>query len=475
MNKNDIQRKIAALVAPLVISSSVASLPAIAANYGVSNDAVYSSVMDSNIFDKLNCLVPLNLKNSQTVYIYMNNDLENTELQKQEALNKAYSMYGRNYNIFKKNHTNTFAGAVYAVSDKNYVEGWTKINANEIRSYESIATTIEYGEYLADSEDFSSFRHNMNGYAYLSNEIVYLGNNDTNELLNKNDAIYYARNRYNVFTKSVRDNNNRVVRLYALSTKSSVDGWTKTTMNNVEENAFIATNPLFAEATFNIYNQSLRYNYNYDYDYNYNKNNNNNNINNYNVKNKKEALQYAYNNYDSFCILTRTYNGEVLYTFNNTPNVSDWSIIANDFVPSDAKIFMSMNDAENYIRNNRLSTNNKIDYNYNYYYENKYDYTPIYNEVNQSRDMKDYDALVKSDALIYAENNYRQYFVLAKSVNDLNNNTSVVYTLSTTYKVEGWTIIGNDNIPSNAYIFKNINDANSYINYLNSNYSRTLR
>ena len=215
-------------------------------------------------------------------------------------------------------------------------------------------------KFLLEKINLENYETNMLGFANLDinrdgiNEIVYIGNNKENELYTKTDAIRWAKKNYrnyyvqykNVYDKTI----NRYVSIYAISDKSYVEGWSLINKDYVSNDEVIATNTEYYDAIVKMTNNlnTLEWNYReYRKEYPVYDGSYRNLI-------KNEALDFAYNNYENFCILAKsvtnihTNEKEVIYAFSNTHRIEGWTIIANDFISKDSRIFLTMNDAYNY-------------------------------------------------------------------------------------------------------------------------------
>lgn len=265
------------------------------------------------------------------------------------------------YNVTPRNIT------VYALSGKSSVSGWTRINKSELSYYDKVATSIELGEFLLKDVNLSAYQYNMLGYGYvdinkdgMSNELMYIGNNKVNMLMTKEEAIKYAINNfdnYYIQSKTI-DNpnykygvNSKTIKVYAISEKSYVSGWSRVNKSQVPSDATIASSIEYMEAINHINAHKVRENIIYEpdvpvlpdepiYTYNYMK--------------KDEALNYAYNKYPMFCIQSKVVvnpnNNDIyiLYAFSTETDVEGWEPAFNDDINKDACIFLTMQDAYNF-------------------------------------------------------------------------------------------------------------------------------
>lgn len=312
--------------------------------------------------------------NGKPMYVYLNNAYRNEYLTKSEAISVGEENYEDLY-LFSKTKLNPkyINGVtpnsekyitIYALSGKEKVNGWNRVNPENISKDEMVATTIDLGEFLLKGVDLSAYQYNKLGYAYvdfnkdgISNQLMYIGNNKYNTMMLKPDAINYAsknyKNYYILRKKVINPENKKGFYVYALSDKSKVDGWTKINKKDLPKDAVVASNTdymnVLVDMLFKPYCEEVIYNY-IDPTFACN------------FMLKDEALNYAYNNYKSFCILTKKIVNpnnvnEIIdiYAFSTIPFVEGWSIIGNDNVPSNAVIFLTMTDA--YVYESDLNNN----------------------------------------------------------------------------------------------------------------------
>lgn len=330
---------------------------------------------------------------SRPVYVYLGNDVQNEYLPKMDALILGDLNYDRTYLYSKTvDNPNYIPGVssiyektitIYAISGKSSEKGWTRINKDRLGAQDMVATSIELGEFLLTSFDLSSYQYNMIGFANVdinkdgvSNEIMYLGNNKINTLMTKEEAIrfgVYNYDNYYIQSKTVPNPeyisgvNDRNIKVYAISDKSYVLGWTRINKTKLPADAVVASNVEFMNALVHVKSNVAREVA----------------INtpivpiepiipSYNSLTKDAALEFANSNpqlYPEFCIRfkviynPRTQVDEMLFTFDtNTLSIVDnngWAIIGNDYIPSNASIFLTMGDAQNYeymVKNNIVRT-----------------------------------------------------------------------------------------------------------------------
>lgn len=332
------------------------------------------------------------------VYVYLGNDVQNEYLPKMEALYIGENNYEKSY-IYSKtvDNPNYIPGVssigekkitIYALSGKTSVSGWTRINRDRLSNGDMIATSIELGEFLLKGFDLSSYRYNMLGFANVdinkdgvSNEIMYLGNNKINTLMTKEEAIIfglYNYKNYYIQSKTVPNPdyisgvNSRNIKVYAVSDKSYVPGWIRISKSKLPSDAVVASNVEYMNALVHIKSNVAREIVS--------------NIPDLPINpvlpgldegftcsylSKDAALEFAHSNptlYSDFCIRfkviynPRTKTDEMLFTFDTNTSPYDnngWAIIGNDYIPSNANIFLTMNDACNYefmVKNNIFRT-----------------------------------------------------------------------------------------------------------------------
>lgn len=330
---------------------------------------------------------------NKPVYVYLGNQVQNEYLPKMEALVLGDINYDKTY-LYKKtvDNPNYIPGVssvyektitIYALSDKSSVKGWTRISKDSLGTQDMVATSIELGEFLLTGFDLSSYQYNMIGFANVdinkdgvSNEIMYLGNNKINTLMTKEEAIrfgVYNYENYYIQTKTVPNPeyvsgvNDRNIKVYAISDKSYIPGWTRINKTKLPADAVVASNVEYMNALVHVKSNVAREVITNtpivpidpiipDPGYTYNQ------------LGKDAALEFAYSNpqlYPQFCIRFKViYNpkiqaDEMLFTLDtNTADYVDsngWSIIGNDFIPSSASLFLTMGDAQNYefvVKNN---------------------------------------------------------------------------------------------------------------------------
>jgi len=319
--------------------------------------------------------------NDKPVYVYLGNGLSNKYLTLYDALEEAETNY-RNTYIYKKKilNPNYKKGinekyiTMYALSGKTRVSGWTRINEKDLYYEDKVATTIELGEFLLKQINLGKYKYNMRGFANIdingdgyNDGILYVGNNKNNIIFdNKSDAIKYGLNDYENFyfykktilNPNYNNDSKKYITVYTISNKENVSGWTRTKQSDVPSNAFIGSNPEFMNIYISMGLKVYVTEKDEDYvpEYKPDKPTNPDYNGNYNYLKKDKALLYGYSHYkedEIFCIIMKTITGpknrtETIYCLNPHPDVPGWTIIGDDFIPSNAYIFLSLQDAENY-------------------------------------------------------------------------------------------------------------------------------
>lgn len=393
-------KKLLSSLLAFVTVFSLGHVKAQAASNEVITEAQAENYLNENVLEKeydMNGLYNV-MVGTKPVYVYLGNEVRNEYLPKMEALVLGDLSYDKTYLYSKTvDNPNYIPGVssfyektvtVYALSDKSRVEGWTRINRDMLGANDKVATSIELGEFILTGTDLSSYRYNMLGFANadinkdgVSNELMYLGNNKVNQLMTKEEAIIfgvYNYENYYIQSKSVPNPdynygvNPRTIKVYALSEKSYVSGWTKVNKTSLPNDALVASNVEYMDALVHVRANEAREVINNtpvlpvdpivpDLGYTYNQ------------LGKDAAIEYAYNNpqlYSQFCIRFKViYNpiiqaDEMLFTLDTTNTIdyvdnNGWSIIGNDYIPSSASLFLTMGDAQNYefmVKNNITRT-----------------------------------------------------------------------------------------------------------------------
>lgn len=318
----------------------------------------------------------MTIVNNTPVYVYLGNEVENKYLLKEEALFKGEMNYEKVY-AYKKtiknpNYVNNGMSpkniTIYALSGKSNVSGWTKINKSDISSYEKVATSIELGEFLLSNVNLYSYTYNMLGYAYVdinkdgkSEEIIYIGNNKINRLMTKEEAIRYASTNfenYYIQSKTI-DNpnyqygvNSKTIKVYAISEKSYVNGWTRVNKTKVPNDAKIASS-IELMNVINHINSNKVYEENTYIPDTPSKPTIPSDPEVITYMKKDEAIDYAYIHFPMSYILSKTIvnpnnSNEVyiIYAFSETINVEGWELAYNDTISPNSCIFLTMEYAK---------------------------------------------------------------------------------------------------------------------------------
>ena len=148
----------------------------------------------------------------------------------------------------------------------------------------------------------------------------------------------------------------------------------------------------------------------------------------------------------------------IVYTISNQGYLYGWNRIGKSDVPNNAYIGTNPTFVDAYM-----------------YVATKIKKAPEVDRPVEDKPVASFGAVLKKQALDYAYSNYPYFCILTRKVYNKRTNTStIIYAFSTTTKVAGWTIIGNELIPDNGYIFLNMESANKYIYSVENSYSRTL-
>ena len=373
--KKYLNKQVVSLLLSGALVSSVAPSVVNATNY--EEEAIsYNYNYDENNESKMHFMngVFSTVVDGKPVYVYLGNGKINEYLPKYRALDLIEENYDKVY-VYSKtvNNPNYIPGVsdysekkitVYAISEKSYVSGWTRVNLNNIDLDEMIATSIELGDFLLKCVDLSTYKNSMLGFAYIdinkdgvNDELFYFANNKVNRLMSKDNAIKFGNENYKNYyfhSKSVLNpdyvsgKNSKYIKIYALSDKAYVVGWNRISKSSLPSDAKVGSNPEYMEAVISLYSSKI---------YKTIQIPSFPNIPTVPDDNKsmlkEDALNYAYINYSSFCIMTRTItnsrgNEIVMYSFSFSPNVEGWEIIGNDFIPENASIFLNINYANDY-------------------------------------------------------------------------------------------------------------------------------
>lgn len=326
--------------------------------------------------------------NNVPVYVYLNNKVDNQYLLKNDAVELAKQEYNTNKVYFyskvvkSPNYVEGFSPAeeefnfVYALSDKSSVKGWTRVqNTSVITDGELVASSIGLGEFLLKEVDLSRFFRPTEdpfysnagfGYADINHdgvlsEIIYVGNDESNMLLDKFNAtirVNESKGKVKVYKAWMNDRT-----VFALSSKNPGNGWKLSGLNEVNDNILIGTSPEFMEALYHVASTTVTTEQLYFPKID-------NGINqvidepvlsnsNVNMLSKNDAINWASNTYTSsnvqFCILQREYVDKntglatKVYAISTQLYVDGYDFAFDDLIPNNAMICLSVQDAENYV------------------------------------------------------------------------------------------------------------------------------
>ncbi len=316
--------------------------------------------------------------NNVPVYVYLNNKVDNEYLLKNDAVELAKKNYNTNKVYFYskvvespnyvKGETpeNERYNFVYAMSDKTSVKGWTRVqDTRVITDGELVASSIELGEFLLKEVDLSRYTWDFTGFGYadvnhdgVMTEVVYVGNNEANGLLDKASAtisVNQSNGKVKVYEKVLSDRT-----MFALSSKNPGNGWKQSNLNKINNNVQIGTSPEYMDALYHVVSTTVTT----ENLYFPKLDNGINQIvepvlpNNINMLIKNEAISWASNTYmipGQFCILQKEYIDKntglatKVYAISTQINVDGYDFAFDDFIPNDAMICLSIQDAENYV------------------------------------------------------------------------------------------------------------------------------
>ena len=188
-------------------------------------------------------LVDLNKDGKNTELMYLGNDKENKVYKKAEAIKYAVENYDTYYILRKRISIKGSyrSNYVYAISEKNNVEGWSQVSKRDIKEDEVIATNVEYMEALVDIYDGDitvikdNSKENIDDNNNNNNE-----NNNTNESYSymlKNEALAFAYQNYADFCILSREFKGSTI--YAFSSSLDVQDWDIVGNDEINENANI--------------------------------------------------------------------------------------------------------------------------------------------------------------------------------------------------------------------------------------------
>lgn len=319
--------------------------------------------------------------NNVPVYVYLGNNVDNEYLLKNDALELAKKNYNTNQVYFYSKvieSPNYVEGVtpederynfVYAISDKQSVEGWTMVeDTNIITEGELVASTIELGEFLLKEVDLSRYVWDFNGFGCVDlnhdgerKELVYVGNDGKNFITDKITAIATvnaSNGKTKIYEKKVQNGS-----IMALSDVNPGNGWVEVTnVNSIPNDKEIGTSTRYMEivsyvASTTVTTEQLYFpKLNQDVNVVTSTDNQVEVQNNITALKKDAALSWAYSAYAGkvFCILQKEYVDKntglatTIYAISETI-VDGYDYAFDDKIPTDAMIYLSVNDAENYI------------------------------------------------------------------------------------------------------------------------------
>ena len=191
-------------------------------------------------------LVDLNKDGKNTELMYLGNDKENKVYKKAEAIKYAVENYDTYYILRKRISIKGSyrSNYVYAISEKNNVEGWSQVSKRDIKEDEVIATNVEYMEALVDIYDGDitvikdNSKENIDDNNNNNNENN--NNNNNNESYSymlKNEALAFAYQNYADFCILSREFKGSTI--YAFSSSLDVQDWDIVGNDEINENANI--------------------------------------------------------------------------------------------------------------------------------------------------------------------------------------------------------------------------------------------
>lgn len=193
-------------------------------------------------------LVDLNKDGKNTELMYLGNDKENKVYKKAEAIKYAVENYDTYYILRKRipikgSYRSNY---VYAISEKSYVEGWSKVSKRDIKEDEVIATNVEYMEALVNiyDGDITVIKDNSNKITDDNNSNNGNNNNGNNNNTNedysymlKNEALTFAYQNYADFCILSREFKGSTI--YAFSSSLDVQDWDIVGNDEINENSNI--------------------------------------------------------------------------------------------------------------------------------------------------------------------------------------------------------------------------------------------
>ena len=318
------------------------------------------------------------LVDNKPLYVYLNNNYKNDFLPKSDALAIARENYNTNnvyfqskviqspYYVEGETPEEERYNSVFAISKEEKVEGWTNVKDANIPADCLVATTLEMGDFMLSEANLTKYKENMNGFALMDikndgvTDVVFLGNNEYNGLINKKEAaaLMSADKNIKLYGKQVIEKD-KVKTIYALNNTNPGNGWTQKSLSEINTDTnVIGSNTLYMDALFFITYTNFK---EIETEKIYIPKSVDNTLENNTNKSmdclpKAEAISYADNKFIGlqYCILQRTIslqNGEqqTIYAISLEGEVDGWTFAFDDKIPENANIFLTLTDACNYI------------------------------------------------------------------------------------------------------------------------------
>lgn len=320
--------------------------------------------------------------NNVPVYVYLNNKVDNEYLLKNEAVEIAKKNYNTDkvyfyskvvespYYVKGETPEEERYNFVYALSDKTSVKGWTRVKDTKvITDGELVSTTIELGEFILKEVDLTRFTWDFTGFGYadvnhdnIMGELVYVGNNGSNMLLDKASAqvmINEGKGKIKVYEKKLSDR-----KMYALSSVKPDKTWTQSSMSKINNNTQIGSTTEYMDALYHVASTTVTTEQLYFPKLDLGTTVSDiapvsNNINTINMLIKDEALSWASKTYapalTQYCILQKEYIDKntgfatKVYAISTQLYVDGYDFAFDDQIPANAMICLSVEDAENYV------------------------------------------------------------------------------------------------------------------------------
>lgn len=212
-----------------------------------------------------------NEENHEIEFVYMNNKVVNEFTTKKNAFTIGNDNFKKGYYVYKKDvdNPNYIPGVtrisdkkitLYALSDSKSVSGWSRIKKYELIDSDMVCTSIELGNYF-----FNVITERLN--EQLINPVLpgcdCRDKCDNGTIYFKEDALNFGYkfypNGFCIMSRVIPNpnyvpntNGLQMIRIYALSTSVSVDGWEITADNAVWEQQIIFTSIESAEKYYGL-------------------------------------------------------------------------------------------------------------------------------------------------------------------------------------------------------------------------------